>query len=241
MVTPGRNDAEPLPRSRDRDPADRRTDGGLAYLGLLDDAAPAFRAGMRVSHARVFCALPALVDGGIFGVALAIYGSFGPAFYELRTTLVARLRIKRPEGLKEHAPADLGRMLGLDRAFEVKTWRRKLTHLAGVGRAATLGSALAEPQVAARGAAIGLLYVDGHVRVYHGQRILPKTHVARMRLAMPATTDYWVNEVTGQPLFVVTAEANAAMTKMLPACSTRSARSSARGASRSCSTAAGTN
>ena len=215
------DDTERLPRSQDRDPADRRMDRVLAYLGLLDDAAPVFRAGTRIPHAGVLCALPALVDSGIFSIARDIYGSLGPAFYGLRTTLVALLlmallRIKRPEALKEHPPDDLGRILGLDRAFEVKTLRRKLTRLAGLGRAAAFGRALAERRVAARGAAIGFLYVDGHVRVYHGQRTLPKTHVARMRLAMPATTDYWVNDVAGQPLFVVTAEANAAMTKMLP-------------------------
>jgi len=33
---------------------------------------------------------------------------------------------------------------------------------------------------------------------------------------MPATTDYWVNDATGDPLFVVTAEANAGLVKMLP-------------------------
>jgi len=215
------DDAEPLPQSRDQDPADRRMDRVLAYLGLLDDAAPVFRPGTRIPHAGVLCALPALVDSGIFSIARVIYGSLGPAFYGLRTTLVALLlmallRIKRPEALKEHPPEELGRILGLDRAFEVKTLRRKLTRLARLGRAAAFGRALAERRVAARGAAIGFLYIDGHVRVYHGQRTLPKTHVARMRLAMPATTDYWVNDVAGQPLFVVTAEANAAMTKMLP-------------------------
>jgi hypothetical protein len=36
-----------------------------------------------------------------------------------------------------------------------------------------------------------------------------------MHLAAPATTDYWVNDQRGDPLFVVTADANAAMTKML--------------------------
>lgn len=157
-----------------------------------------------VPHAGVLCALPALVDSGIFRIARDIYGSLGPAFYGLRTTLVALslmalLRIKRPEGLKEHVPDDLGRLLGLDRAFEVKTLRRKLTRLACVGRAAAFGRALAEYRIAARGTAIGFLYVDGHVRVYHGRRTLPKAHVARMRLAMPATTDYWVNDVAGQP------------------------------------------
>jgi hypothetical protein len=70
--------------------------------------------------------------------------------------------------------------------------------------------------VAVRGAALGFLYVDGHVRVYHGKRTLPKAHVARMRLALPATTDYWVNDQQGDPLFVVTAEANAGLVRMLP-------------------------
>jgi hypothetical protein len=33
---------------------------------------------------------------------------------------------------------------------------------------------------------------------------------------MPATTDYWCNDARGDPLFVVTAEANAGLVKMLP-------------------------
>ncbi len=129
---------------------------------------------------------------------------------------MALLRIKRPEALKEHAPDDLGRVLGLDRAPEVKTLRRKLRRLGAFGRATEFGRALAERRVAARGSALGFLYVDGHVRVYHGERTLPKAHVTRMRIAMPATTDYWVNDSSGDPLFVVTAEANAGMVKMLP-------------------------
>jgi hypothetical protein len=34
------------------------------------------------------------------------------------------------------------------------------------------------------------------VRAYHGKRALPKAYVARRHLAMPATTDYWVNDGT---------------------------------------------
>jgi hypothetical protein len=33
---------------------------------------------------------------------------------------------------------------------------------------------------------------------------------------MPATTDYWISDMAGDPVFVVTAEANAGMVKMLP-------------------------
>jgi len=75
---------------------------------------------------------------------------------------------------------------------------------------------LVQERVAQRGQAMGFLYVDGHVRVYHGSHRLPKAHVARMRLSMPATSDYWVNDTAGEALFVMTAEANAGLVKMLP-------------------------
>jgi hypothetical protein len=215
------SDGELLPISFDSDPADRRIDRLFASLGRLDDAAPLFRSGRRVPRAGVLLALPALLASGVLDCARAVYGSIGPAFYGLRTSVVAMLlmallRIQRPEALKEHAPDDLGRLLGLDRAPEVKTLRRKLARLAATGRATSFGRALAQRRVNARGAALGFLYIDGHVRVYHGKHPLPKAHVARMRLAMPATTDYWTSDAGGEPLLVITAEANAGLVKMLP-------------------------
>lgn len=210
-----------LPTSLDTDPMNRSGDRLMACLGLLDDAAPLFGSQTNVPRAGVLLALPPLVHSGVFECAHQIYGAIGPAFYGLRTSLLTLLlmalwRIKRPEALKEHSPQDLGRVLGLDRAPEVKTLRRKLARLAAVGRAAQFGQALAQRRIAGRGESVGFLYVDGHVRVYHGQRRLPKAHVARMRLSMPATTDYWVNDTSGDPLFVVTAEANAGLVQMLP-------------------------
>jgi len=207
--------------SFDTDPSDRRFDRLMAYLGLLDDAAPMFQSGANIPGGGVLLAIPALVASGALKCAHEVYGGLGPAFYGLRTTIVALvlmalLRIKRPEALKEHPPQDLGRVLGLDRAPEVKTLRRKLSRLAASGQATAFGRALAQYRIAQRGASLGFLYVDGHVRVYHGQRSLPKAHVAQMRLPMPATTDYWVNDTHGEPLLVVTAEANAGLVKMLP-------------------------
>jgi transposase len=210
-----------LPTSLDTDPMNRSGDRLMAALGLLQDAAPLFGSQTHVPRAGVLLALPPLVHSGVFECADQIYGTIGPAFYGLRTSLLTLLlmalwRIKRPEALKEHSPQDLGRVLGLDRAPEVKTLRRKLARLAAAGCAAQFGQALAQRRVASRGEALGFLYVDGHVRVYHGQHRLPKAHVARMRLSMPATSDYWVNDSAGDPLFVITAEANAGLVKMLP-------------------------
>jgi transposase len=209
------------PVSQDTDPNDRSADRLLARLGLLEDAPPLFGSVAAVPRAGVLLALPVLIASGVFECAQKIYGSLGPAFYGLRTSLLTLLlmalwRIKRPENLKEYSPQSLGRVLGLDRAPEVKTLRRKLASLAAIGRGAQFGDALAKQRVALRGKAMGFLYVDGHVRVYHGQHALPKAHVARMRISMPATSDYWVNDSSGDPLFVVTAAANAGLVKMLP-------------------------
>ena len=214
-------DAEPLPWTADDNPADRRWDRLFACFGLLDDAAPIFREGAAVPGAGVLLALPALLGTGVLAAARRVYGSIGPAFYGLRTTIVtlllmALLRVKRPEALKERSPSDLGRVLGLDRAPEVKTLRRKLSRLALAARAADFGRLLGERRATARGEALGFLYVDGHVRVYHGKRRLPKAHVTRLRLSLPATTDYWVNDQVGDPLLVVTAEANDHLVRMLP-------------------------
>jgi len=207
--------------SCDHNPADRAIDRFLARSGLLHDAAPVFRSSAAVPRAGVLLAIPALLKTGVFDCARAVYGDIGPAFYGLRTTvltmlLMALLRIKRPEALKEHAPAQLGRLLGLDRAPEVKTLRRKLTVLAAFNRAVTFGRELARRRIQTHGGAMGFLYLDGHVRVYHGKHQIPKAHVARMRISMPATSDYWVNDQGGEPLFVVTAEANEGLAHMLP-------------------------
>jgi transposase len=212
---------EPAAMSLDRDPTNRVWDRLLACCGLLDDAAPVFGNTQAVPGAAVLCALPVLVASGVFRIAHKVYGEIGPAFYGLRTTLLTLLlmalwRIQRPEALKEYDPQILGRVLGLDRAPEIKTVRRKLTRLASYHKAEQLGAELARLRVEERGQLLGFLYLDGHVRAYHGQRNIPKAHVARLRLSMPATTDYWVNDQAGDPLFVITAAANAGLVKMFP-------------------------
>ena len=131
----GDTDEEPLPMSLDVDASDRSLDRLLACFGMLDDAAPVFASVHGIGGAGVLLAIPALVDSAVFVVARKLYGGIGPAFYGLRTTVLvllvmALLRIKRPEQLKERDPPCSGRLLGLDRAPEVKTLRRKLTRLA---------------------------------------------------------------------------------------------------------------
>ncbi|MCW5976595.1 MAG: helix-turn-helix domain-containing protein [Bryobacteraceae bacterium] len=166
--------------SRAPDPLERSLDRLLAAMGLIEDADPVFAPAENLPRAGVLLAIPALVASGVLSVARKIYGSIGPAFYGLRTTLVAYillalLRIPRPETLKEYAPGELGRIVGLDRVPEVKTLRRKLERLALRKASQEFGRELAQRRIAERGRMIGFLYVDGHVRAYHGQRAIPQS------------------------------------------------------------------
>jgi DNA-binding CsgD family transcriptional regulator len=207
-------------KSLDANPLDRSMDRLLAAMGLLDDALPVFASARNLPRASVLLAIPTLVASGLLSTAEKIYGSLGPSFYGLRTTLVAYvllalLRIPQPEALKEYQPGELGRIVGLDRMPEVKTLRRKLARLASLKGSCLLGREIAQKRIVERGKVLGFLYIDGHVRAYHGKHTIPKAYVTRMHLAAPATTDYWVNDERGDPLFVVTADANAGMTRML--------------------------
>ena len=110
------------------------------------------------------------------------------------------------EGATRVPPAALGRVLGLDRAPEVKTIRRKLGELAAAGKAADLIMALARRHAAARPQALGFLYVDGHARACYGTRTVQKMHIARLKFPAPATEETWVTSQHGDPVFMVVAE-----------------------------------
>ena len=217
---------------RERNEEDQAGEGGvgvkrvveraLAAAGKLEEAPPHFERAESVARAGVLLAVPVLVAQGFFDTFQRVYGTLKNGFYGLDSVvatlaLMALLRIKTPEQLSSYAPGEFGRLLGLDRAPEVKTLRRKLLELGAQGRSLELVDAFARQWIEDQGEdVVGFLYVDGHVRPYHGRKhTLPKTWVPRRRLAMPGTTDFWVNDTFGDPWFFVTAEANDGMVSML--------------------------
>lgn len=218
---------------RARSDADRRTKGGVAVKrnaeralargGALEEAPPRFVEAPSVQKAGVLVALPALIAQGLFEVGEAVYGKLGNGFYGLRSLLatfafMALLRLRSVEQISSHSPGEFGLILGLDRVPEKKTLRRKLAELGHRQKGLELIEAFARRWAEEQPNLLGLLYVDGHVRPYHGRaHTLPKTWVPRRRLAMPATTDFWVNDAFGDPLFFVTAPANDGMLAMLDA------------------------
>jgi transposase len=193
--------AAPVPRTAER---------AAARFGDLVEAPVVITEGAQLPWAGLLLALPAVEMTGLLAVAERTFAPMRKGFYGLRATLLmmlfmALLREPRAEGATRLRPADLGRLLGLDRAMEVKTLRRKLSELADQGRGAQLQAALGRHHALTRPEAVGFLYLDGHVRVYSGTRQLPKTHIARMRIAGPATEESWVGDADGDPVMVLTA------------------------------------
>jgi len=198
------------------DPVPRTAERAIARWGLLGEAAPVFTPGAKYPLAGLLLALPALEAAGLLGCARDVYGRLRNGFYGLDTTLVtlvflALLREPRAEGATRIPPGALGRVLGLDRAPEVKTIRRKLAELAAAGKAGDLLMALARHHAGTRPEALGFLHVDGHVRAYSGTRTVQKTHVARLKFPAPATAETWVTDASGDPVFMVVAEPSQAL------------------------------
>ena len=199
------------------DPMPRDGERALARFGLLGEGAvPAFTPGARYPLAGLLLALPPLAESGLLDCARQVYGRLRDGFYGLEVMLVvlvfmALLREARAEGATRIPPDALGRVLGLDRAPEVKTIRRKLAELAAAGKAAELQLALARHHAAASPGTLGFLYIDGHTRAYFGKRDIQKMHVTRLKFPGPATEETWVTGSAGDPLLVVMAQPSSSL------------------------------
>ncbi len=198
------------------DPVDRAGERALARFGLIASAPPVFTGCARAPLAGLLLALPALAATSLLDTAHTVYGELPNGFYSLDTMLCesvfrALLGEARAQGAARIDPPALGRVLGLDRAPEVKTIRRKIRMLAGVGKAGDWIAAMAARHVAARPELAAVCYVDGHVRAYQGTRRIAKTHVPRLKFPAPATLETWVADAAGNPLLVVMAEPAASL------------------------------
>ncbi len=203
-------------------PESRWGERGAARAGVLEEAPPVFTQGRELPLLGLLLTLPALAEAGLLEAAQTVYGKLNNGFYGLRSVLLmlvflAFLREPRAEGATRIVPQALGRVLALDRAPEVKTIRRRLRELADRGLGSEFVKALAQYHAKARSAAMGILYVDGHTRVYSGKRRVSKTHITRLRTAGPATEENWVCDGAGEPVLVVMQKPGQSLVKELKA------------------------
>ena len=182
----------------------------LAAVGLLKQAPLVFEPTRDVPGGGVLCALPALLANGLLSHSRE-HLSMPEGFYPMEAIFLllgfmALARVRSMESLRYEPPGEWGKLMGLDRIPEVKTLRDKVGHLCSQPESLREWSTqLAQEWMASDPESAGVFYADGHVRVYHGKLTqLPRRYVAREKLCLRGTTDYWINAMDGQPFFAVT-------------------------------------
>ena len=180
----------------------------MAAIGLLPGGASTeFQSCRDVSYGGVLCALPALAENGLFchlETLPVLSGYYTTLHVILLLADMALCRIKAVERLQYETPGELGKLMGLDRIAEVRCLRKKMTQLSRDEAPQRWAGVLSQAWMERSPELAGTLYVDGHVRLYHGKQTqLPRRYVSRQRLCLRGTTDYWVNDALGQPFFSV--------------------------------------
>ena len=180
----------------------------LAAFGACEGAPVRFEPCLDVPRGGGLCALPSLLLSGLLEGAEELLGKV-KGYYSCFHVLIllafmALSRIKTVESLRGYPPGEFGRVVGLDRVPEVRCLRRKMDELSAGNAAEVWATHLSRHWMESDPQAVGALYIDGHVRVYHGEQTkLPRRYVSRERLCLRGTTDYWVNDAIGRPFFVV--------------------------------------
>jgi hypothetical protein len=191
-----------------------------ASIGDISQSAIKFESCSDVSYGGVLFSLPAIISNGLF-YKCEEYFQLPNGYYGLNSILVilsflVLLRIKSIEGVRYLPPGELGKVVGLDRIPEVKTLREKVGKLSDSGNVDKWHNDLSRYWMEQSPELSGYLYIDGHVRVYHGKKTkLPRRYVSRERLCLRGMTDYWVNDALGQPFFVLTTALTSGLLKML--------------------------
>ena len=191
-------------------------------LGGEEGITPEFVPSLDVSGGGVLLALPALLAMGLLRHA-GRHFTLPRGYYSLFSIFLllgfmALARLKSIEKLRYEAPGEWGKLLGLDRVPEVRTLREKVKHLAEHGQPVPWSADLCRDWMNEAPAQAQVCYVDGHVRVYHGEQTkLPKHFVSRQRLCLRAAVEYWVNAMDGQPFLVVHQDVDPGLIKVLEA------------------------
>ena len=191
-----------------------------ASVGELTGVKPVFEAVWDVPNGGVLLALPALLAVGLLHQTHK-YFQLPKGYYALESiflmlAFLALARLPSLEQLRYCAPGEWGKLLGLDRIPEVRTVRKKLALLADQQQATCWSAELCAHWMGEDPDKAAVLYVDGHVRVYYGhQTQLPRHYVARQKLCLRATTDYWVNALDGQPFFLLNQAVDPGMLQVL--------------------------
>ncbi len=182
-------------------------------------ATPVFFDNLDVEKAGVLVSLPALLSNGLLSGKNIL--QFDEGYYSLASILISLafcilLRIKSIEKIGDEAPGELGKSIGLDRIPEVKTIRTKIVDFSKDGQSEAWQRELTKDWMHQNIELAGVLYLDGHKDICYGkENKLPRSYISRLRLAMRATTDYYVCDKIGQPFFSISKSISGSMIEVI--------------------------
>lgn len=200
------------PRGETRDP-EGATAKALRHLPLGE--------AVRSRYLGLTLFSPALEAVGLLAIAEQVYQLTGPVRFGVRQVFwqlfcLALLQEPTVERVKHLLSADMGAVIGCRRAACVKTLRRKLAVLSGQRQAVKLGLRLARHWLDVGLLNASYLYVDGHMKVYSGRRLVQQVWNSQRRMPLPGIEQYFVNDLRGRPLLVVSQDISGNLAKSLP-------------------------
>jgi len=208
------------PSSQEQPPArdgGREEDGATAEPG--SHLAPGEAVHSQYLGLTLFYA--ALEVTGLLPLAEQVYRLPGQLRFGVRQVFwqlfcLALLQEPTIERVKHVLRRDLGAVFGVQRAACVTTLRHKLAELSAKGQAAALGLVLAKHWLEVGLLDASYLYVDGHMKLYHGKRAVPQIWNSQRRMPLPGIEQYFVNDLQGRPLLVVSQDVSGNLAKSLP-------------------------
>lgn len=162
---------------------------------------------MDVSKGGVLCALPALLANEIVEGSEQLLGTVEEYYTNFHILLLlafmALCRIKTVEKMRGHSPGEFGKLLGLDRIPEVRCLRKKIDDLSTGDTAKKWAAHLSKYWMEKDTNWTGSLYIDGHVRVYHGGLTKPpRRYISRERLCLGLGIQYRISFDTDVPVLL---------------------------------------
>ena len=171
----------------------------IAHVAI---AALGFREALEASRARL---RPARTFDLLRTAAVLLFGFF--------------LRYRSVDSLRMLVRDDFGALLGIGRAPEIRTIRRKLreigTESAGFEGAAMVRS-LARSVLASAAAPQGVYFFDDHFKPYHGALPLAKGWDAKRRIGAPGIEDVYVHDMKGRAILFVPLAAPTSLSQAMP-------------------------
>lgn len=165
-------------------------------------AALGFREALGASEARL---KPARTFDLLRTAAVLLFGVF--------------LRYRSIEALRMLVRDDFGALLGIGRAPEIRTIRRKLAEIGGEAAGFDGGAmvrSLARSLLRTAAAPEGVYFFDDHFKAYHGERPVAKGWDAKRRLCAPGIEDVFVHDLKGRALLFVPLAAPTSLSQAMP-------------------------